>query len=312
MRNREGASSLWQFGTQEVGLQYYRLRDPVAGWDSHPLKNYTFSRHTDMHSNPPARGDWDRSVAGCRVRIIVCDTARRPGVGDCGAGPCFPFTTVRLSRLWMPQGPSIQAGGTFSGSGCITSQREFNTAWQGAMNDDLNAIRRVLAADVESFRRLVERYQRPLLTLIRNLTPPDTDHEGVGQEVFLAAFRSLASFDPKRSAFSTWLFTIARNRCRNELARLRPVVGALLPDVVDLRSPERAASEAELFRQLDAALAALPFEQRSAFVLAHLQGLSYEEVGRIEGVGVGTVKSRIARAREKLRCLLSHAAEPHS
>ena len=98
------------------------------------------------------------------------------------------------------------------------------------MNDDLDTIRRVLAADVESFRRLVERYQRPLLTLIRNLTPPDTDHEGVAQEVFLAAFRSLASFDPKRSAFSTWLFTIARNRCRNELARRRPVVGAELPD----------------------------------------------------------------------------------
>ena len=66
------------------------------------------------------------------------------------------------------------------------------------MNDDLDTIRRVLAADVESFRRLVERYQRPLLTLIRNLTPTDTDHEGVAQEVFLAAFRSLASFDPKR------------------------------------------------------------------------------------------------------------------
>ena len=92
----------------------------------------------------------------------------------------------------------------------------------------------------------------------------------------------------------------------------RPVAGAELPDVVDLRTPERAASEAELFRQLDAALDALPFEQRSAFVLAQLQGLSYEDVGRIEGVGVGTVKSRIARAREKLRCLLSHAAEPHS
>jgi RNA polymerase sigma factor (sigma-70 family) len=113
------------------------------------------------------------------------------------------------------------------------------------MNDDLDAIRWVLAADVESFRCLLERYQRALLTLIRNLTPPDTDHEGVAQEVFLAAFRSLASFDPKRSAFSTWLFTIARNRCRNELARRRPVVGAELPDVVDLRSPERAASEAE-------------------------------------------------------------------
>jgi RNA polymerase sigma-70 factor, ECF subfamily len=184
-------------------------------------------------------------------------------------------------------------------------------AGQGAMHDDLDAIRRVLAGDVEWFRRLVERYQRPLLSLVRNLTPPDIDQEGVAQEVFLAAFRCLASFDPKRSAFSTWLFTIARNRCRNELARRRPVAAADLPDIPDLRSPERVASEAELFRRLDAALDALPFEQRSAFVLAELQGLSYEEVVRIEGVGVGTVKSRIARAREKLRRLLLHAAEPH-
>jgi RNA polymerase sigma-70 factor, ECF subfamily len=180
------------------------------------------------------------------------------------------------------------------------------------MTDDLETIQRVLAGDVESFRCLVERYQRPLLTMVRNLTPPTTDHEGVAQEVFLAAFRYLTSFDPVRSAFSTWLFTIARNRCRNELARRRPVVGTELPDVVDLRSPERAASEAELFRRLDAALDALPFEQRSAFVLAHLQGLSYEEVGRIEGVGMGTVKSRIARAREKLRSLLHHEAESQS
>ena len=59
----------------------------------------------------------------------------------------------------------LEAGGTFSASGCITSQWEFSVAGQGkgAMNDDLDAIRRVLAADVESFRRLVERYQRPLL-----------------------------------------------------------------------------------------------------------------------------------------------------
>jgi DNA-directed RNA polymerase specialized sigma24 family protein len=63
---------------------------------------------------------------------------------------------------------------------------------QGAINDDLDIIRRVLAADVESFRHLMERYQRPLLTLVRNLTPADTDHQGVAQEVFLAAIRSLA------------------------------------------------------------------------------------------------------------------------
>ena len=200
----------------------------------------------------------------------------------------------RLVKSFVDASGPLEARGNFFRVRLynLSAGVECSRARQGAMNDDLDAIRRVLAADVESFRRLVERYQRTVLTLIRNLTPRDTDREGVAQEVFLAAFRSLASFDPNRSAFSTWLFTIARNRCRNELARRRPVVGAELPDVVDLPSPERAASEAELFRQLDAALGALPFEQRSAFVLAHLQGLSYDEVGRIEGVGAGTVKSR--------------------
>jgi RNA polymerase sigma-70 factor (ECF subfamily) len=158
----------------------------------------------------------------------------------------------------------------------------------------------------------VERYQRPLLSLIRNLTPPGADHEGVAQDVFLASYRSLASFDPRRSAFSTWLFTIARNRCRNELARRRPLAGVELPEVVDRRSPAQSAEEAELSHQLDVALSELPFEQRSAFVLAQLQGLSYEEVARIEGVSVGTVRSRIARAREKLRCLFRHVVEPKS
>jgi RNA polymerase sigma-70 factor (ECF subfamily) len=201
--------------------------------------------------------------------------------------------------------------GTFFDLGCITIQWVWECGKAGAMNEDLAAIQRVLAGDVESFRSLVERYQRPLLTLVRNLTPRGTDHEGVAQEVFLAAYRSLASFDPQRAAFSTWLFTIARNCCLNELARRRPVARAELPDIVDSRLPECAASEAELIHQLDAALEALPFEQRCAFVLAQVQGLSYEEISRIEGVGLGTVKSRIARAREKLRSLLRHIAEPH-
>jgi RNA polymerase sigma-70 factor (ECF subfamily) len=64
-----------------------------------------------------------------------------------------------------------------------------------------------------------------------------------------------------------------------------------------------------LFWQLDAALAALPMEQQTAFVLAEIQGLSHEEISRIEGVKVGTVKSRISRARDKLRSLFQRTAE---
>jgi RNA polymerase sigma-70 factor, ECF subfamily len=182
------------------------------------------------------------------------------------------------------------------------------TAGQGTMND-LQVIRCILTGDVEAFRFLVERYQRPLFCLIHNLTPATVDREGIAQDVFLAAYRNLASFDPSRAAFSTWLFTIARNRCRNELSRRRPVVSESIPEGIDLRSPDRDAAEAELFRQLDAALDALPFEQRTAFVLAELQGLTYDEISKIEGVGLGTVKSRISRAREKLRALLQNTAE---
>jgi RNA polymerase sigma-70 factor (ECF subfamily) len=67
--------------------------------------------------------------------------------------------------------------------------------------------------------------------------------------------------------------------------------------------------QAELFERLDRALAQLPFEQRSAFVLAELHGLSYAEIGRIEGTELGTVKSRINRAKQKLRSLLGEVVE---
>lgn len=175
--------------------------------------------------------------------------------------------------------------------------------------NDAEAIRRVLGGDAEAFRFLVERYRRPLFSLVRNLTPAGTDPEDVAQDVFLSVFRHLASFDPRRAAFSTWLFTVARNRCRNECARRRPIAVAEPPEGIDPRGPEQDASRAELFRKLDAALEALPFEQRSAFVLAEIEGLSYEEIRRIEGVSLGTVKSRVSRAREKLRSLLLDTAE---
>jgi RNA polymerase sigma-70 factor (ECF subfamily) len=177
------------------------------------------------------------------------------------------------------------------------------------MSDDLDVIRRVLGGDVESFRLLVEKYQGPLFCFIRNVIADAHDAEDVAQEVFLAAYGSLAAYDPDRAAFSTWLFTIARNRCRNARKKRRPIVPDELPEGAELRTPDAELAEAEWFRLLDRALASLPFEQQTAFVLAEIQGLSLAEIGAIEGVPLGTIKSRISRAREKLRSRLRPAAE---
>jgi RNA polymerase sigma-70 factor (ECF subfamily) len=178
------------------------------------------------------------------------------------------------------------------------------------MDEDQDAIRRVLDGDVESFRLLVRRYERPLHRLIRNLVLDAHDGEDIAQEVFLTAYYRLSSYDPVHGAFSTWLLTIARNKCLNALRKQRPVVLDTLPEVTGPRTPLAELAEAEWFRRLDEALDALPFAQKSVFILAEIQGLSLVEIGRIEGVPVGTVKSRLGRAKEKLRSLLRPAEQP--
>jgi RNA polymerase sigma-70 factor (ECF subfamily) len=180
------------------------------------------------------------------------------------------------------------------------------------MSEDTEAIRRVLQGETSCFRVLVERYQAPLFCFLRNLVGDVADCEDLAQETFLAAFRNLALYRPDAAKFSTWLFTIARNKCLNWLEKRRPLGLSQLPEQADRRTPETALAESEFFKQLDAALAALPFEQKTAFILAEIQELSYEEIGRIEGIDIGTVKSRIARARGKLRAHFHEQVEHFS
>jgi RNA polymerase sigma-70 factor (ECF subfamily) len=168
------------------------------------------------------------------------------------------------------------------------------------MDEDEQAIALVLAGAVDAFRDLVERNQRLVWTFTWNMLRNDADAEDAVQEVFLAAFRNLAAFDRTRARFSTWLLTIARNRCCNVLkTRVRLVNSDELTDRE--APPEATALDGELWQQLDAELERLPIEQRSAFVLAEIQELPYSEIAAIEGVEIGTVKSRVSRAKTRLR-----------
>ena len=168
------------------------------------------------------------------------------------------------------------------------------------MTQETKVIRHVLQGDIESFRFIVERYERPIVRMIRNITNNRESCEDIAQDVFFTAYRKLASFDPARSNFSTWLFTIARNKSINALRKKRPLSMSELPQNSDTHNPSDELAEREFFDKLDAGLETLPSAQKRAFALAEFEELSYEEIAQIEGVRTGTIKSRINRAKKKL------------
>jgi RNA polymerase sigma-70 factor (ECF subfamily) len=172
------------------------------------------------------------------------------------------------------------------------------------MPEDSDIVKRVLTGDVDSFRILVERYQRPILSMIRRLIWDSHRGEEIGQDVFVAAFQKLSTFDPARSQFSTWLFTIARNMSINALKKKTPIPVEHLPEILDSRTPSDEFSDKELFAQMDQTLKALPGKLQRAFILAEFEQMSYEEIARIEGTRLGTVKSRINRARLRLHAAM--------
>lgn len=181
------------------------------------------------------------------------------------------------------------------------------------MTDENCVIERVLGGEREAFRLLVVRYQRQVCTIVRNIIPDTHEWEDLAQEVFLTAYTKLASFDVTRASFLTWLLTIARNRCFNELKRIRQRRSEFLVDTADAACATDFLSQDEWNCALDRSLEGLPPEQKTVFVLAEIQELKLAEIARIEGVKIGTVKSRLSRAKEKLRLLMQPFVEfPHA
>jgi RNA polymerase sigma-70 factor (ECF subfamily) len=166
---------------------------------------------------------------------------------------------------------------------------------------DEETIRRVLAGEVDCFGTLVDRHQKKIVGMIHNMTGDHHLSEDLGQEVFLAAYRSLGSFDPARSQFSTWLYRIAKNKTLNALKKRHPVFLSDCAEPVSTQNVHDDVAAAELHAEFDLILARMPIGQRLAFVLAEIEQLSYQEIAEIEGISLGSVKSRINRARQRLQ-----------
>lgn len=172
------------------------------------------------------------------------------------------------------------------------------------MADETSIIRAVLDGDVESFRDLVLRYEKPIIRMVKNIIDDHHICEDIAQDVFFDAYRKLGSYDAARGNFSTWLFTIARNKSINALKKKKCCSIYNVPETLNLSCPADSLVENEFFEQLDEVLRNLPLKQKTAFILAEFEKLPYEQVAQIEGVRIGTIKSRINRAKEKLRTAL--------
>lgn len=170
-------------------------------------------------------------------------------------------------------------------------------------------LRRAQRGEAGAFRELVERYQRAIWDLaVRMLAGTAVAHraEDVVQETFVRVHRALPSFDPAGPArLSTWILTIASRLALNEL-RVAPRAAATVPiesmiDTAAADSPVRAAEIQERARTIAAALAELPEQARAVIVLREYHDLDYEEIARALEIDLGTVKSRLSRARALLR-----------
>ena len=177
---------------------------------------------------------------------------------------------------------------------------------------------RCAGGDESAFAELVADHQRMVLQLAINLLGDRDEALDLSQDVFLRVFRTIHRFRGQ-SALRTWIYRIAVNQARNRhrFWRRRHRADQVSLDAhvaahgdclsgVDL-GPEGRLAQKELAARLRHALAALPFDQRTAIVLREIDGLSYEEIAYSLGVTVGTVKSRLTRARQALRAELFEA-----
>jgi RNA polymerase sigma-70 factor (ECF subfamily) len=184
--------------------------------------------------------------------------------------------------------------------------------WAGGDSAEAALVRRCVAADQSACAELVATHERMVHALAYHLLGDREEALEVSQEVFLRVFRTLSAFRGQ-SALKTWIFRIVVNQARNRQRwwnrRLRTQQVSLdlhVEQCGELESqgevlPDRLLASKEVAERIERALDRLPFDQRTVVVLREVEGLRYEEIAFSLGVAVGTVKSRLTRARQTLR-----------
>ncbi len=186
---------------------------------------------------------------------------------------------------------------------------------------DEQLVERVQRGDKNAFNLLVRKYQHKVVNLVARYVNNPGDIPDVAQEAFIKAYRALPTFRGE-SAFYTWLYRIAVNTAKNYLTSQgrRPPSSDVEADeaeyygggeaLQEVATPENLALTDEIKRTVFTAIEALPEDLRTAITLREMEGLSYEEIAEIMDCPVGTVRSRIFRAREaidkKLQPLIEH------
>ena len=182
----------------------------------------------------------------------------------------------------------------------------------GEREVDQQLVERAQRGDKQAFEMLVVKYQRKLARLLSRFVRDASEVEDVTQEAFIKAYRALPSFRGE-SAFYTWLYRIGINTAKNYLVAL----GRRAPTVTevdneeaedievgeqlkDMNTPEQQMMTRQIAETVNSTLQALPEELRTAITLREIDGLSYEEIAQIMNCPIGTVRSRIFRAREAI------------
>jgi RNA polymerase sigma-70 factor (ECF subfamily) len=190
--------------------------------------------------------------------------------------------------------------------------------WEGSLQDavgvvgltDEELVSRSRGGDPESFNQLMKRWERPIYALAYRTIGREDDARDVVQETFLRAFRGLSGFKGQ-AKFSSWLYRITLNLCRDWMRRQRRAPVIATPDGVDLvelagesenvETADAAVARKDLSRAVARAMTALPEEQRAAIVLKEYHDLTFQEIADLLGCPLSTVKTRLYQGLSVLR-----------